>query len=119
MSCAGLGCLRSHFASNSKPAHVISFINLPCLETLGKTVPTSFSHGTYFVDSIMVAVQKLKARCVFQENIAAPLNVRKFGCDAGANAFLSIKKGRRQMDILRQPQILLHRKWHDICHNNY
>ena len=51
----------------------------------------SFVHGTYFADSIMVARQELKARGVFQENIAVFLNVRKCGGGDGGTGSLQNK----------------------------
>ena len=56
------------FASSSKQAHVISFINPPCLVTLEKDVQASFSHGAYFVDSKMLPDIILEQGVVFQEN---------------------------------------------------
>ena len=46
------------FASSFKPAHVISFINLPYLEALGKDVQASFSYGAYFADGKKVERHK-------------------------------------------------------------
>ena len=70
------------------------------LEVLGKDVPMSFPHGTYFADSKMVERHKLRARSVFQENLAFPLNVQKYIGKTGAYVFLSMKKMMPQICIL-------------------
>ena len=63
-------------------AHVnINFIRLPTLEKLKIGVQVSFVLGTYFADGIMVAGQKRKARCVFQENNSVFLKCSKIHMD--------------------------------------
>ena len=60
-----------------KLAHVISFIKPPCLEPLRKDEETSFAHGTYFVDSIMLTDTIVKQGAVFQENTSISLRSSK------------------------------------------
>ena len=47
------------------------------LEVLGKDVPMSFSHGTYFADSKMVERHKFRAKSVFLRKSSVPLKCSK------------------------------------------